>query len=78
VAVRTDKQRQGVGQALLRHGLTEMAKSGAAVAITYGDPAYYRMVGFAPVSKAEVAAPYPPQFPEGWQAQNLTGALPGR
>jgi predicted N-acetyltransferase YhbS len=74
VAVATKLQGQGVGQALIAHGLDRMRRAGADVAVTYGDPAYYSRTGFQPVTEAQMPAPYPLQFPEGWQAQSLTGA----
>lgn len=73
VAVETNRQGQGIGQALLRHGLAEMRGRGADVAITYGDPAYYGKVGFSPIGEDMAAAPQPLQQPEGWLAQSLTG-----
>lgn len=74
VAVATDRQRQGVGQALLRHALGELTAAGVDIAVTYGDPAYYGKVGFAPVTIDTVPAPRPLSQPEGWIAQSLTGA----
>ena len=74
VAVATGRQRQGVGQALLRWGLLEMKRRGADVAVTYGDPKYYTKVGFRPVGTDIVPAPQPLQWPEGWMAQPLTEA----
>lgn len=73
VAVATSRQRQGIGQALLKHGLSEIRKQGADVAVTYGDPAYYSKVGFRQITEAEAAAPVPLRFPEGWLAQPLNG-----
>ncbi|WP_371060548.1 GNAT family N-acetyltransferase [Rhodosalinus sp. 5P4] len=72
VAVETGRQGQGIGQALLNHGLAAMRDRGADVAITYGDPAYYGKVGFAPIGEDTAAPPHPLQQPEGWLAQNLT------
>ena len=74
VAVATRTQGRGIGQALITHGLDSMRQSGADIAVTYGDPAYYGRVGFQPVTQDVLAAPYDLQFPEGWQAQSLTEA----
>jgi len=63
-----------VGQSLLRYGLSEMRRAGADVAVTYGDPAYYRKVGFRPVTTETIPAPRRLQYPAGWQAQSLTDA----
>jgi predicted N-acetyltransferase YhbS len=73
VAVATDQQGQGVGQALIRHGLSEMSKVGVEVAVTYGDPDYYGRVGFVTVSEEIVPPPLPLQYPHGWLAQALSG-----
>lgn len=72
VAVRTDMQRRGIGQRLLRFGLGEMRRRGCDVAVTYGDPAYYPKVGFAQVSEETVPPPFPLSLPHGWQAVSLT------
>lgn len=74
VAVATHQQGRGIGQALITHGLEAMRQSGADIAVTYGDPAYYGRVGFQPVTQDVLAAPFDLQFPEGWQAQSLTQA----
>lgn len=72
VAVATGRQRQGVGQGLLRWGLDHIKGRGADVAVTYGDPAYYPKVGFRPVTVQQVPAPHKLQWEGGWMAQSLT------
>ena len=72
VAVATDHQRAGIGQALLVHGLEAMRQKGADIAITYGDPAYYGKVGFAQISTREAAAPMTLNYPHGWMAKPLS------
>lgn len=74
VAVASDRQGQGVGQTLLRHGLQRLIVKGADAVVTYGDPAFYGKVGFVPVSVQAVPPPYPLGQPEGWLAQSLTDA----
>ncbi|MBY6055069.1 N-acetyltransferase [Leisingera daeponensis] len=74
VAVRTQRQGQGIGQVLIRHGLTAMRQHGADVAVTYGDPSYYGKTGFRQITESQAAAPLPLSHPHGWQAQSLTGA----
>lgn len=78
VAVATDWQRKGIGQMLIRHGLEEMAKNGAEITVTYGDPNYYQRTGFEQVALDEVPPPLTPQYPEGWMAQSLTTAPLGK
>ena len=38
VAVATDRQRGGIGQRLLRHGLQALRGAGVDIVVTYGDP----------------------------------------
>lgn len=72
MAVATDRQGKGVGQALLNHALSVLSDTGVAVAITYGDPAFYGKVGFLPLDEATAAPPLPLSFPTGWIGQSLT------
>lgn len=48
LAVRTARQRQGIGQALVRVGLEAIRIRGASGCVLVGDPAYYGRFGFAP------------------------------
>lgn len=73
VAVRTEHQGRGIGQALIRHGLEELRRSGVRVAVTYGDPAYYARVGFEPLSQDVIRPPLALSRPEGWLGRSLTG-----
>jgi predicted N-acetyltransferase YhbS len=72
VAVHTEYQGQGIGQALITHGLREMQKIGVRVVITYGDPGFYTKVGFHPISQDMIEAPFPLTQPQGWLALSLT------
>jgi predicted N-acetyltransferase YhbS len=73
VAVANDRQGQGIGQALIAHGLDRLHDEGVDVAMTYGDPAFYGRVGFRPVSQEEARPPFPLSQPHGWLAQALDG-----
>lgn len=46
VAVLPELQRRGVGSALVRAGLEELRRLGAAGCVLVGDPAYYTRLGF--------------------------------
>lgn len=72
VAVRGDHQGLGVGQALISHGLREMAREGVDFVVTYGDPAFYSKVGFRPISQDVVRPPHELSQPEGWLGQSLS------
>lgn len=71
VAVRTDRQGQGVGQALIRFGLRELEDSGVRHVVTYGDPGCYSKVGFEPIDAEVFAPPRALSQPQGWIAQAL-------
>ncbi len=72
VAVATARQRRGVGEKLLRHGLNALRGEGAEIAMTYGDPDYYRRVGFAQITPEVAQPPFRLQQVHGWLGQSLT------
>ena len=72
VAVHSDHQGKGVGQALINHGLQTLKEHGVEVIVTYGDPAFYSKVGFSPLSEEVVKAPLKLSHPEGWLGQSFT------
>jgi putative acetyltransferase len=47
VSVRPDRQRAGIGSALIRDGLSRLRRRGAKGCVVLGDPGYYRRFGFA-------------------------------
>jgi len=73
LGVKAERQKRGIGSALVERGMRMLSGSGAHVLFVYGDPAYYTRFGFS----AETAAPYippcRPQHPFGWQAVVLNG-----
>ena len=58
LAVRPDRQKTGLGSALVRAGLTSAPQFGAVGVLVLGDPAYYPRFGFAAETAAQVAAPF--------------------
>ncbi|MBO9444879.1 N-acetyltransferase [Ruegeria sp. R14_0] len=72
VAVRTDRQKSGVGQKLIRFGLEGLRSANVDYVVTYGDPAYYGRSGFVPISEDFAPAPMPLSHPHGWLGQALT------
>ena len=74
MAVATDQQGRGIGQALIRHALARLAIDGTQIAVTYCDPAFFGRTGFAPVGTDMLPAPHPLSQPIGWIAQSLTDA----
>ena len=75
MAVATDRQGEGIGQRLIRHGLADLRARGVDVVLTYGDPAFYGRVGFAVITEDDARAPLPLQHPEGWLGQVLSGGV---
>jgi predicted N-acetyltransferase YhbS len=75
MAVDAAVQGQGVGQALIRHGLDDLRSRGVDLVVTYGDPAFYGCVGFKPLDEATVPPPFALSQPEGWLGRSLTGAV---
>ena len=73
VAVSTEHQGKGIGQALINYGLNELKKRSVNVAVTYGDPSFYSMVGFQALSENVIPAPLKLSMPFGWLGQSLTG-----
>lgn len=71
VAVLPNFQNQGIGKALINFGKKQLTSEGVELLFTYGDPNFYRKLGFQPVSETQIAAPYPLSMPIGWLAQSL-------
>ena len=72
VAVSTEHQGKGIGQALINYGLNELKNRSVNVTITYGDPSLYSKVGFEPISENVIQAPLELSMPVGWLGQSLT------
>ncbi len=73
VAISSDQQGLGIGARLINFGLGALRDSGVNVAVTYGDPDYYKRVGFKPIGTDIIPSPLPLEQPDGWLAQSLTG-----
>ncbi|MEN3976771.1 N-acetyltransferase [Emcibacter sp. SYSU 3D8] len=75
MAVTPKRQRQGVGSALVRTGLDQLAAQGFEAVIVLGHPAYYPRFGFSPATVNKLEAPY---SGEAFMALELTAdALAG-
>ena len=72
VAVRPDRQRQGVGDKLMREALAGGQAHGAAGCVVLGEPAYYGRFGF----RADPRLRYPGPPPEYFQSLAFGDALP--
>lgn len=59
LAVAPHRQRQGIGAALVRTGLTAAWRAGATLVLVLGEPAYYARFGFLPADRLGLRCPYP-------------------
>jgi putative acetyltransferase len=73
VAVMPERQRTGLGGALIRAGLEQARKAGWRGVFVLGDPVYYRRFGFTPDLAAGFSSPYAGPY---LMAAALQGALP--
>jgi putative acetyltransferase len=74
LAVLPERQREGVGTALVTAGLDRMKEKGATAACVLGDPAYYRRFGFRPDARIEPPYRLPEEWSEAWQSKYLGDA----
>jgi putative acetyltransferase len=51
-------QRQGIGSALVRHGLALCRERGISAVVVLGDPAYYGRFGFSPALARGLKTPW--------------------
>lgn len=72
-AVKTEYQKQGVGQKLIARGLEDLRQNGVDFVVTYGDPNYYSKAGFHQITEEFAQAPLDLTFLEGWLGQSLSG-----
>jgi predicted N-acetyltransferase YhbS len=72
VSVWPELHKQGIGSALILHGIAMLRKRGAAGIVLLGNPAYYGRFGF----RHEPQLRYPGPPAEYFQCLVLSGALP--
>jgi len=68
LAVRPDCQQQRIGSALVEYGMQRLSTMGVDIIFVYGAPEYYGRFGFSADTAQGFSAPYPLQYPFGWQA----------
>jgi putative acetyltransferase len=59
LAVDPSVQRQGIGSALIRHGLAACAQLGYKAVVVLGHPTYYPKFGFIPAQQMGLGCEYP-------------------
>lgn len=62
VAVRPDRQRQGIGDRLISHGLEMLISYGSAGCVVLGEPGYYGRFGFVADERLRYPGPPPEYF----------------
>lgn len=72
VAVKTNHQKNGIGQKLIAHGVEDLRQKGVDFVVTYGDPNYYSKTGFNQITEEFAQAPLKLSLPEGWLGQSLS------
>lgn len=70
LAVRPDRQRNGLGSQLMRDALAHLARSGPCTVVLLGDPAYYQRFGFTPCTSRGLRW-RPLDHPEAFMALDL-------
>ena len=58
LAVASGAQRQGIGDALTRHGLAQLRAQGERIVIVVGHPAYYPRFGFSSALARQLESPF--------------------
>jgi len=59
IAVHPQFQKQGIGSALIKAGLTKAETRGESLVIVLGDPQFYSRFGFVPSTTHEIASSFP-------------------
>ena len=80
LAVRPDRQQQGIGGQLIREGLRRLQDAGTDLVFVLGHPGYYPRYGFAPagVRGFEASYPIPEKNADAWMVQELRPGVIGR
>ncbi len=76
MAVKTEYQGKGIGQALIRYAHAELVKADINLTMTYGDVNFYSKAGYQQISESQISPPMPLTYPEGWLANSLDGMTP--
>lgn len=70
------RQRQGVGDTLVRHGLEQLQATGINQVFVLGNPAYYVRFGFTPEKQVLAPYPLPVDYGDAWQSMTLAERPP--
>jgi putative acetyltransferase len=75
MGVLPDRQRSGIGSALVRESLERAAATDFPLVVVLGHPEYYPRFGFEPAAPLGLADPYGAP-PEAWMAKRLPAYVP--
>jgi putative acetyltransferase len=84
LAVIPNFQKQGIGGALIKEGITRLSKMGVDLVFVIGHPEYYPRFGFSPASKLgfQPTYPLPSEVADAWMVlalrPNIIGATSGK
>lgn len=70
IAVRPDRQRQGIGSRLIETGIAQCRRAGFDFMVVLGLPEYFRRFGFRPASRFGLTAEFQP--PDNFLALELS------
>lgn len=76
LAVAPNRQRQGIGGALVREGFRRLKSDGVTQVYVLGDPEYYGRFGFEPANGVTPPFPLPEEWSRAWQSVCLYGIKP--
>ena len=71
LAVPNQRQKQGIGLALIKEGLKYLEAEDIAIVFVLGDPAYYSRSGFQPETNIIPPYPLPDEWQGAWQSRSL-------
>jgi len=84
LAVIPNFQKQGIGGALIKEGITRLSKIGVDLVFLLGHPEYYPLFGFVPASKLgfQPTYPIPSEVADAWMVlalrPDIIGAISGK
>ncbi|WP_435344984.1 GNAT family N-acetyltransferase [Haloarchaeobius sp. HRN-SO-5] len=80
VAVHPDRQGEGIGSRLIRHGLDSCRDAGYDLVVLHGDPEFYSRFGFEPATPHGLTHPFdlPDEaFQVRWLVDDVAGRIGG-
>ncbi len=73
LAVAPERQKRGIGKALVNAGFQHLEESGIGQVYVLGDPGYYGRFGFTPDYDVGPPYPMPEEWRDAWQSVGLGG-----